>query len=122
MSKPKITYYPLYKAVKVDGIVYRRDPRFYFCLSDCKHRNNAMECPNNFIVCPHIYLTPFGIKPPDSVLRSNKTLGQTIENIKNHKVYMSNAWAFGSTPDTRAAKDAKIKAAKAAKLNPTTLF
>ena len=28
---------------------------------------------------------------------------------------MSNAWAFGSTPDTRAAKDAKIKAAKAAK-------
>jgi hypothetical protein len=51
-------------------------------------------------------------------LRSDKTVWQTIENIKNQKAekpYMSNAWAFGSTPDTRAAKDAKVKAAKAAK-------
>ncbi|HUU15640.1 MAG TPA: sigma-70 family RNA polymerase sigma factor [Sedimentisphaerales bacterium] len=115
--KPKITC-PRDGMVKVDGIEYRIDPRFNFCLSKCEHRNNAMECPNNLIVCPHIYLRPFSEKPPDLVFRSDKTLGQTIENIKNQKVekpYMSNAWAFGSTPDTRAAKDAKIKAAKAAK-------
>lgn len=118
MSKPrpKITYYPLDGTVKVDGIVYRSDPRFYYCLLECEHRNNA--CPGNFIICPHIYLRSFSKKPPDSVLHSDKTVRQKIENIKNQKVekpYMSNAWAFGSTPDTRAAKDAKVKAAKAAK-------
>ena len=114
--KPKITCLRD-ETVKVDGIVYRRDQQFDFCLFDCEHRNNAMECPNNLIVCPHSYLR-FSEKPPDSVFCSDKTVGQTIENIKNQKVekpYMSNAWAFGSTPDTRAAKDAKIEAAKAAK-------
>jgi hypothetical protein len=52
------------------------------------------------------------------VLRSDKTLGQTLKSTKNQKAekpYMSNDWAFGSTPDTRAAKNAKIKAAKDAK-------
>jgi len=113
--KPKITYYLRDGRVEVDGIVYRSDPRFHYCLLECEHRNNA--CPDNFIVCPHIYLR-FSIKPPDSVFCSDKTVWQTIENIKNQKAekpYMSNAWMFGSTPDTLAAKNANIKAAKAAK-------
>jgi len=112
MSKPKITCLRD-ETLKIDGIVYRRAPLFDFCLFGCEHRNNAMECPNNLIVCPHFYLRQFSIKYSDSVFCSDKTLGQTIENIKNQKVekpYMSNAWAFGSTPDTRAAKDAKVKA------------